>query len=195
MVYKRLLIWVEGNDDLIFFENILREKFEEHYSEVRIREYCGDQIKGEAMNQMVCKLIKALEDDRYRTTNEGRYCPQEYILVKDFDFCTCYTNKKIETEELVPHIDKNKILIVKNMIESWYLAGLSEKNCRKSGIPYNLVKKNQNLQKDTLYTSLPKEIKKYKRNFLITLTKKFDFNEAKKNNDSFKYFVEKFGLS
>ncbi len=193
MIHKRLVLWVEGSAEIIFFQNIIKPLFEKHYDKIKINEYKGDQIKGEYVNNIVCKLIKAIEDPKYLSTPVGKFSPQNYIFFRDFDNCTCYTFKKKEICDIIPPINKQKIIIVKNIIESWYLAGISVKNCRKLGIPIKLKKNNSDIfHKNNFYNSIPKKHLEPKRNFLIKLTQIFDFEEALETNESFKYFVDKY---
>ena len=186
MIYKRLDIWVEGPHDSIFFNNIIKDIFEEKGYIVRVREYNGDEIKGELMNKTVSKLINYLESDEYKKSNEKNFCPLQYIFVRDFDDSLSYNEKKEEITKIVKKIDKNKIVIVRRIIESWYISGLNRKKCNRLGIPVNKIKRNENITKN----EFDQCIKGSKRSFLINIAKNFDIEIAKTNNNSFKYFID-----
>ena len=45
MGYKILYIWVEGRDDVTFFDKIIKPIFDEKYDWVEVREYAKEQSK------------------------------------------------------------------------------------------------------------------------------------------------------
>ena len=77
--YKRLFIWVEGNDDERFFNKIFIPKFKEKYDTVNIIKYA--KLKKERIDNFI-KSIKAMGAD--------------YIYLTDINNSPCVTAKKEE---------------------------------------------------------------------------------------------------
>jgi len=104
--YKRLYIFVEGNDDERFFNKVLVPKFKEKYDYVKLIKYA--RWKKESVNNYI-KSIKAMGAD--------------YIFVADINNSPCITAKKERIQSIYKKIDNDKIIVVIKEIESWYLAG------------------------------------------------------------------------
>ena len=76
MGYKRLFIWVEGSDDVRFFDNVFRPFFEEEYDIIEVRPYAHS--KNEKISRFL-KSIVAMNAD--------------YIYVADINNEPCITAK------------------------------------------------------------------------------------------------------
>ncbi|MCK5177827.1 MAG: hypothetical protein KAQ92_08945 [Candidatus Aenigmarchaeota archaeon] len=109
-----LYIWVEGNDDVRFFEKIIKPIFEKKYDSIKIIK-CAGKTKEHTNNYI--KSIESMKDD--------------YIFVRDINSSPCVTIKKEKTQKIFKKVDKNKIIVVVREIESWYLAGISDENLKK----------------------------------------------------------------
>jgi hypothetical protein len=75
-------------------------------------------------------------------------------------------------------------------IESWYLAGLTAKDLEKLNIDYK-KKKTDNLTKEQFNRLIPKKFIS-RIDFMQEVLKHFHLETAKQNNQSFKYFLEKY---
>lgn len=173
MGYKALYIWVEGDNDLRFFENILKPLFEEKYDYVQIRKY-KEKMKKEKIDNFL-EGIKAMGAD--------------YIFVGDINTYPCATAKKQGLKRIYKKIDENRIVVVKKEIESWYLAGLDKKSSKNLGVRYlndtnNLIKEQFN---SMITRNFDSEI-----DFMTEILKFFSIDIAKQKNESFKYFIEKY---
>ncbi len=174
MAGKGLVIFVEGLDEVRFFRNIIVPFLETRYSFVDIYQYQNQKKK--SVNNYL-KSIKILGYD--------------YIYVTDMDFHPCATAKKEKIVNKYREVDINTVIVVKMEIESWYLAGLDKSNSGKLRISYH--KNTDNLIKEAFDNLIPEKFGR--KDFMVEVLKKFDFNQAKKQNSSFKYFAEKYRIT
>ena len=70
-MFNRLFIWVEGHDDLRFFEEIVKPLFTPHFDRIIVTMYA------EMPDKLVCDFIK---------TNAGKN--RDYIFQADIDYST-----------------------------------------------------------------------------------------------------------
>ncbi len=171
MGYKKLFIWVEGEDDIRFFNKIIKPMFETNYDSVEIISYAG--LKKKIVYNFF-KGIKAINAD--------------YIYVTDINNTPCITVKKKKIQNKLKNINKDRIAVVVKEIESWYLAGLSNTEFKnlKMSIPNttnNITKEQFN---DLIFKKFDSRI-----DFMIEILKCFSIKIAKQKNKSFKYFIEK----
>ncbi|MDR0911085.1 MAG: hypothetical protein LBM96_00610 [Methanobrevibacter sp.] len=165
-MYNPFYIFVEGDFDELFLERILPEIRDiTTINDIRIIKY--QQKK----NIKVTKHIKGIKKRN-----------QNYLFLSDLDShrFPCYTLKK---EKIIKSygVEENKIVIVKEEIESWYYSGLKDKSLIKNGLNYYC-------SKEEFKKAISKD---YDLNFMQNLLKLFDLNLCIKNNESFKYFINK----
>lgn len=114
----------------------------------------------------------------------------EYIIFSDFDVAHCVTEKKeFLTTTKMPEADLTKITIVKQEIESWYLAGLNYSNARKLRIP---VRPNTEYISKELFDRDRTNKFSSRIDFMQEILKHFDISTAKRQNNSFRYMWHKF---
>ncbi|MDI6782651.1 MAG: hypothetical protein QME64_00975 [bacterium] len=173
MGYRRLFIWVEGEDDERFFEKIMEPKLQKMYNFVETRRYAS--LKKEKIDNFL-KSIKAMG--------------AEYIFVIDINSSPCVTAKKQETQNKLRNIDGDRIIVVIKEIESWYLGGLDNTESRKFGIPtsYSVT---DNITKEQFNSLIPKKFDS-RIDFMLEILKIFSIEIAKQKNKSFRYCVEKY---
>jgi len=173
MGYRRLFIWVEGEDDKRFFQSILEPKLWEKYDLVETRCYATLK-KGKIDNFL--KSIKAMEAD--------------YIYVTDINSFPCITAKKQETQSKLRNIEGDKIIVVIKQIKSWYLAGLGNKEAERFKIPIFSV--TDTITKERFNELIPKEFGS-RIDFMLEILKIFSIELATQKNRSFGYFIQKYG--
>lgn len=173
MGYKRLFIWVEGEDDQRFFEQIIAPKLLRKYDSVEIRRHAT--LKEEKLDNFL-KSIKAMG--------------AEYIYVVDINNSPCVTAKKEEIRKKLKNIDEEKIIVVIKEIESWYLAGLDNKEVKNFGIRRTFYN-TDNVTKEKFNSLIPPRFSS-RIDFMLEILKKFSIETAKQKNESFKYFIEKY---
>jgi len=175
MTITKLFIFLEGDDDVRFFENIIYPKL------LPIKIF---PIKYASKKDMIIKkFVRRIEsrDD------------EDYIFVTDLDNHTyqcCTTRKEKRINEY--NIVDNKIIVVKEEIESWYLAGIVE-NCIKDLEPEVIPENTDNITKEDFDNLIPNKYQDSRMDFMIEILRKcYNLETAMERNSSFKYFVEKF---
>ena len=171
MGYKRLFIWVEGGDDIRFFNRIIKPVLEKKYSLVEVRSYAT--LKREKVDNFL-KSIKAMDAD--------------YIFAADINDTPCITAKKQEIQDKLKNIDEDNIAVVIKEVESWYLAGLDDADSRNLRI--RTLSNTDNITKEQFNSMIPK-IFDSRIDFVLEILKCFSIQMAKRKNKSFKYFVKK----
>jgi hypothetical protein len=169
MAYKRLFIWVEGPDDLRFFEEVIKPKFKMKYDLVEIRSYAN--LKKEKFLNFL-KSIRSMGG--------------EYLYVRDINDAPCVSFKKQQIFDKL-HIDNEKVIIVIKEIESWYLAGLNEANAKKLKI--KMIDKTDDITKEKFNSLMPIRFTS-RIDFMAELLKDYSMEIAFKKNKSLLYFIK-----
>ena len=173
MEYKRLLILVEGDDDVRFFDKIIKPRLQKKYSLVEVRPYANLPKKKNKINNLV-KSFKAMNAD--------------YIYVADINNAPCVTAKKQKIRNKLRAVDGDRIIVVIKEIESWYCAGLRDEDLKKFKI-YS-YKTTDTITKDQFNKLIPKVFTS-RIDFMLEILKWFSIEIAKQKNKSFCYFIEK----
>lgn len=172
MEYTRLYLFLEGNDDERFFEQILLCKFKEIYSDV-----------------IIWKYTKKTDSQRKRfidTINKVRNW--DYICFRDINSAKCITQKKEKTVNKFDRINIEKIMIVIMEIESWYLAGIDNEFLRH--IRANLIDCSyDHITKEYFNSLIPKNMLRI--NFVQKILQNYNINLAIRNSKSFAYIYKK----
>ncbi|MFH1563263.1 MAG: hypothetical protein ABIF11_07620 [Nitrospirota bacterium] len=170
MEYKRLYVFVEGQDDKNFFEKIIKPKFEKEYNEVKVELYAEESFEWRRKYIRSIRKIKAAD----------------YIYVADINNAPCVTAKK----QKIKNIDKDKIIVVIKEIEGWYLAGLDDTNSKRLKIP--TVTTTDTITKEQFNRLISKNSSRI--NCMLEILKCFSLKIAWQKNTSFNYFVEKYKI-
>lgn len=172
MPYTRLFIWVEGDDDVRMFNMLVHSLFPDNYNSVEVRKY-AQEIPTKIDNFI--KSIKAMK--------------AQYIFVSDIDSSPSLSDKKQKLQQKYKSLEADRILIIVQEIESWYIAGIEEEFCRKIGIKY--IHLTDDLTKEKFNNMMPKQFDS-RIDFMLELLKHFSIDLAKDRNTSFNYFLERF---
>ena len=168
--YRRLWLLVEGNDDARFVDAVLAPEFRRAYDDVQIWRYSQAPIRKRAN---FLRSVHAMGAD--------------YILFCDIDELPCVTFKKESVRRGLPSLSDDRIAVVVKEIESWYLAGLDERDfqdLRIHGVdrPDEVVKEKF----DVLVGG-----KANHTNMMVEILKRYDISQARRRSLSFGYFVRK----
>jgi len=172
MGYRRLFIWIEGEDDARFFEKIMKPKLQKKYNFVETIRYAT--LKKEKINNFL-KSIKLMGAD--------------YICVTDINNSPCVTAKKQKAKNKLRNIDEDRIIVVIKEIESWYLAGLGDTKSKKFKI--RTFRVTDTITKEQFNSLIPKKFVS-RIDFMLEILKIFSIKIAKQKNKSFRYYIEKY---
>ncbi len=171
MGYKQLWILVEGNDDEKFVAKI-KPVFEGKYESVTIWKYAQEPQK---RTRGFLRSINSMRSD--------------YFLLRDINQSLCITARKEGVRSTYGEmIDLNKIIVVITEIESWYLAGLDDNNCKELGL--GAFDRTDEITKEQFNSLIPKRFDS-RIDFMQEILKRFSIETAKEKNTSFNYFLTK----
>lgn len=166
-------VFVEGYYDQMFMENILIPFMIEN-NPINIIPIPYQQKNNKKIN----KDIKA-------------YSFQDYLFLSDLDSHTypCITSRKEERKKEYSNLNCSKIIIVKEEIESWFLAGIDDSLNQFENwiVPDN----TEEITKEDFDSMLKQHSINSKIDFLKEVSKHYNFDLAVKRNDSFEYFLNK----
>jgi len=173
MEYKKIYVFVEGDDDIRFFEKIIKPKLQKKNYDIKITPYANTTKK------YFLNLLKSIKSMNY-----------DYIYTRDINNAPCVTHKKRRIQKKITNIDENKIIVVIKEIEAWYLAGLNNECAKK--IKIGLLKNTDEITKEKFNDLIPKKFER--RDFMVEILKFFNIDIATHKNRSFKYFINKYNL-
>jgi hypothetical protein len=170
MNYKRLFLFVEGNDDERLIKAVFVPLFEVKYDKIIIYKY-------EERESTLKALFKGFQDD--------------YLFFCDYDskgdpsFCT--TRRKEKELEKYPFLDNRRIIVVKEVIESWYVAGVATANYKKWKL--KTLNDTTSISKNQFNQLVPKGFNR--TDFKVEILQQFALNEAIERNHSLNYFNQR----
>lgn len=180
MSYKELFVFVEGPDDERYINAIVNPFLKEIYTSVIPIKYA------KLPKTSVEKLIKTFK----------KQLSSDYLFICDMDArgdkSQCITKRKQkEQNKYGSYLEIDKIIVVKEEIESWYLAGIA---------PHKLVEfkiktftDTQLVTKEDFEKMIPKNFIS-PNDFMVEVLKGYSLDYAKDFNNSLKYFVTKYNL-
>lgn len=181
MSVKVLFVLLEGPTDEKFFSNILKTHLDDN-TIVRPWQY-SRQRKAKTLS-----LIRSIE------SMKAKSLPWDYIYSKDFNGAICLTEKRnniIEYFSVSPTrqiIAEERMIIVVEEIESWYLAGVSRNFLLDLGVK-KWINMTDNVTKEKFVNFIPKRMPDLV--FRSKIVADFDVELAKNRNRSFGYFWDK----
>lgn len=116
---------------------------------------------------------------------------QDYLFLSDLDSHTfpCISSRKEKRLIEYDNLDFSKIIIVKEEIESWYLAGID--NSLDSFKNWTIPENTEHITKEDFELMLEEHLIPSKIDFLKEIAKYYNINLAVKRNKSFDYFLNK----
>ena len=176
MAYRRLFIFLEGDDDERFFDRVIKPMHKKNYDSIYLWQY--SQQKKQKVNGFL-QSINDMQADLHA----------EYLFVSDLDESPCVTAKKARLASEFEKLSKDRILIVCKEIESWYLAGLNDEGCRQIRIQKRFGDTDR-ISKEQFNGMMPKKFVS-RIDFMQEIMKVFDRETALAKNTSFGYFTRK----
>jgi hypothetical protein len=172
MSVKRTFLLVEGPDDIRFFNSIISPILEKNNHYVTIIAHRTKTKK------QICNIV--------------RFCENQcipYFYFEDIDSFPSIQRKKSRIDEKLQKDLMNIIIVIKE-IESWYLAGIEDRDLKSLGIKVKISDTN-NIIKERFQEILPKKYDS-QIDFMIDVLKNFSIQNAIRKNCSFEYFMRKF---
>lgn len=168
---NNLFIFIEGKHDKIFVDYVLSDYLREKSVSVHPIPYAKKS------QSVINRDIKSKSDT--------------YLFLSDLDSnqTPCITSKKEVRTNKFTNLDLDKIIIVKEEIESWFLAGIDSKinQFKNFMVPDN----TDSITKENFDDMLKENSIENKNSFLIEVGKNFNIKLATQRNTSFKYFLNK----
>jgi hypothetical protein len=175
MVLRRLFIFVEGSDDVRFFETIIKPRFEHIYESVELITFA---------------CTKSVKVDRFiRGINAMQH---SYIIVTDIDFEKSVPAKKNIILSRFSEADYQHIMVIIQEIESWYLAGIDGPGAKALGI--HAPARTDFVTKELFIGWIPRYYPS-KIAFMIEVLKHFSLSVAVEKNKSFRFFIEHYVIA
>ena len=172
-MYRKLFIFLEGDDDERFFERLIRPLYKQIYDDIRIWKY----------SQETKKKVTGFLNSIYKMR-------ADYIFVADMDDSPCVTAKKKRITSQFKKLSEDRILVVCREIESWYLAGLNDDARRQIKIRRRF-NKTDSISKEQFDRMMPQKFVS-RIDFMQEIMKLFDRETASTKNTSFEYFMRKY---
>jgi len=166
-------IFVEGYYDYVFLENILIPFLMES-KQINVIPIPYQQKNKNKIN----KKIKASSF-------------QDYFFLTDLDsqVYPCISSRKEKRLHEYDNLDFSKIIIVKEEIESWYLAGIDTSLTQFN--KWDIPQSTDDITKEDFDGMLEENLIDSKIDFIKELSKNYNFDLAVKRNNSFKYFLDR----
>ena len=169
-----LRILLEGNDDQRFIDNVIRPYISKIKPSMILTIKYAEERKVD-----VDKTIQKLDAKNHK-----------YILLGDYDSSDdCITLKKEDLIDDFNHLNKDVIFIVKDEIESWFLAGMNTD--LEIFAEFNVPDDTEGITKEMFNDMLDNSRFDSRIDLMKEISKSYDFDLATKRNNSFKYFIEK----
>ncbi len=177
MSYKQLFIFVEGIDDERFVNQIVNPILQTHFHFIKIIKYAV-MTKGD-----VAKIVNTCKP------KEGF----EYLFLCDMDSRgnndLCITKRKQNLQNKYGNIlEIDRIVVVKEEIESWYLAGINTIYLDKFKIKTFID--TEKVGKETFEKMIPKNFLT-PNDFMMEVLKNYSLEHAIQVNKSLHYFKNK----
>jgi hypothetical protein len=175
MAIRRLFIFVEGSDDVRFFETIIKPRFEHAFDSVELITFA---------------CTKSVKVDRFiRGINAMHH---SYIIVTDIDLESSVHAKKNVILSRFNEADYQNIMVIIQEIESWYLAGIDDGGAKALGI--HAPARTDFVTKEHFLRLIP-HFYPSKIAFMIQVLKHFSLSTAVEKNKSFRFFIEHYVIA
>jgi hypothetical protein len=174
---KQLYIFVEGTDDERFVKQIFKPLLSSAYHHIKIIRYA------QLSPREVVKFVRTIKNQP----------DSEYLFMCDMDargdLSICITQRKRKEQARFNYcLDKDKIIVVKEEIESWYLAGITLENQQRFNIKPFI--NTETVTKEKFEKMIPKNFTST-NDFMIEVLKGFSLEKAIYFNTTLKYCVVK----
>lgn len=170
--FRKFTLFVEGDDDQLFADSILRPLLEPVCDYLEIYQYAQKRPSD------IRRYIRSL--DRIPDAN--------YLFIADFDQGPCVTLRKSRLIDRYGSLEPERILIVRREIESWYLAGLDSDAYEELRLPTH--RNTNDITKEQFEGLVPSRFDN-RTDFMVEVLNRFSAETARSRNESFDYAMGK----
>lgn len=178
MAWKSLYVFVEGNDDELFFDTVIRPLLRPHFNEVSTIKY------GQQTDIWVNNFLSSIQ-------SMSQLMEVDYLFLCDINNSPCVTAKKQEAVQRYTSLEESKIVVVVREVEGWYLAGLDQDSCKQLRI--RCFADTNSITKEQFNQLMPSSIRA-RPVFLQQILQRFSLEVAKQKNASFQYLCRRLNL-
>jgi hypothetical protein len=178
MDFKQLFIFVEGPDDERFVNKIVLPHLQTKYSFIKLIKYAS----------MTKNAVEAL----IKTCKQK--VSYDYLFMCDMDArgdtSYCITSRKSKAQNKYGQLlETSKIVVVKEEIESWYLAGITTEQAARLKI--KRVEDTSVTTKEEFENMIPKNFIS-PNDFMVEILKNYSLEQGMAANGSLNYFAIKY---
>ena len=173
MPYRQLHVWVEGGDDRLFFNTLMRPLLESWYDWIEVVQYAQ---RPPTWRRNYLRSIWSNRD-------------ASYIYMTDLNAAPCVTAKKEDVRGRMRQVEADRVMVVVPEIEGWYLAGLDAEHGARLGIGEPTA--TDQITKEDFTRLRPRGFHS-NREFMLEILSYFSVEVARQKNQSFDYFCRKF---
>ena len=198
----KLYIFVEGEHDEDFFKKILNQELNRKYGELECKRYGENNFKERKLikniiNKKQNNFIFCLDLDKNKESIKKEEVANYFDIGKVSSKKEKKQGKKLKKKKILKEefqIEfsdiENKMYVVVQMIESWYLAGFDTNFCTKKHIEF--YPDTEEITKGT-FKKIARELRKDPDRIRDELIRsgKFSISEARNRNKSFDNFCQK----
>jgi hypothetical protein len=183
MRFQRLFLLCEGDDDERFLEAVCVPLLRQPYDSVTFYQH-AQKAKKEVRNFL--RSIRQMGADSlyFRDLDRGPAADQP------FDEGPTLADRKDRIRERYDEIERERIVLVVQMIEGWYAAGVGSEAAQALGVSEKAS--TDDLVKVQFEAWIPERFGGSRIDFMQELLKHFDRNTARAKNESFDYFCTTF---
>ncbi|MFL6198580.1 MAG: hypothetical protein ACJ76J_05365 [Thermoanaerobaculia bacterium] len=171
MPYRRLFLFLEGDDDERFFQSVVFPALRKRYEDILAVQV--SQLK----KKKIADWLRSIE-------GMGADC----LYVRDLDRHPCVTAAKQALRDAHPRLSPDCIQIVKAEIESWYCAGIGPGTLADLEIATCL--ETEGITKEKLEAVIPGG-RVNRIPTLVEILEGYDLRAAARRNASLRYFLTK----
>ena len=168
-----LFVLCEGDDDQQFFEHVVEPRLSYADHEVKYFQYA------QSSHEDVRSVIRSVQGMR----NDG--LDADYLFLRDYDRAPCKEARFEEIDRRYQHrVSREKTILVVQMIESWYVAGLNSQH--DLSMLADAPPQTDDLVKQDFEDMMADDA--VRADVLQEVLKRFDLDRARYKNNSFEYF-------
>ena len=173
--WRGVYLFVEGQDDVLFVERILKPRLEIHFEFVATIAYAS--IRQATLAQQARAIQKS---------------GAQLWVIADYDNAPCFTARRTEVVQRFDEaIEMQQVLLARPEIEAWYCAGISEPARFRVQLPSDIESITKERFNRLFARLLSRQIR---TELLLLLLDNYDWEVALRRSASLHYCARKLGI-